>query len=76
MTSDVPVLVSGQKDVAFMLASLPERVWPPTATPGKATAQLRFDYGDGAVAELECQTLATNAGNLVFVREITGNPEF
>ena len=47
-----------------------------TATPGKATAQLRFDFGDGAVAELECQTLATNAGNLVFVREVTGNPEF
>jgi hypothetical protein len=47
-----------------------------TATPGKATAQLRFDFGDGAVAELECQTLATNAGNLVFVREVTGNPDF
>jgi len=47
-----------------------------TATSGKATAQLRFDFGDGAVAELECQMLAINAGNLVFVREITGNPEF
>lgn len=26
--------------------------------------------------ELECQTLATNAGNLVFVREVTGSTEF
>ena len=47
-----------------------------TATPGKATAQLRFDFGDGAIAELECQMLATNSGNLVFVREVTGSTEF
>ena len=47
-----------------------------TATPGKATAQVRLDFGDGAVAELECQTVATNASNLVFVREVTGNPDF
>lgn len=37
---------------------------------------LRFDFSDGAVAELGCQTLATNAGNLVFVREVTGSTEF
>lgn len=47
-----------------------------TATAAKATAQLRFDFGDGAVAELECQTAATNAGNLPFVREITGSTDF
>jgi hypothetical protein len=45
------------------------------ATPGKATMQPRFHFGGGAVAELECQTAATNAGNLPFVREITGRTD-
>jgi hypothetical protein len=45
-----------------------------TGTEQSATVLLRLDFGQGDVAELEVQRLATNAGNLAFVAEVTGAP--
>jgi hypothetical protein len=43
-----------------------------TASDGKATVQVKFDFGPDGIALLETQKLAAHAGNLHFVREITG----
>ena len=42
------------------------------ALDGKATVQMKFDFGAGGVAVLETQKAAAHAGNLHFVREVTG----
>ena len=39
---------------------------------GKATVQVRFDFGSEGIALLETQKLAANAGNLHLIRELTG----
>ena len=39
---------------------------------GKATVQVKFDFGADGVAVLETQKAAAHAGNLHFVREVAG----
>ncbi|MFZ4719565.1 MAG: hypothetical protein ACOYMR_09075, partial [Ilumatobacteraceae bacterium] len=42
------------------------------AEDGKATVQVKFDFGEDGVAVLETQKVAAHAGNLHFVREVAG----
>jgi hypothetical protein len=41
---------------------------------GKATVQVKFDFGSDGVAILETQKLAAHAGNLHFIEAVTGTP--
>ena len=43
------------------------------ALDGKATVQMKFDFGTDGVAVLETQKAAAHAGNLHFVREVAGD---